>query len=199
MKLRVLRFVSQTSTTNSITIIHQQSLNKEPTSLTSFSLFNWRLYYLHSTSTSESTLTRTVFTVVSTTEGRLALSGELLVITVTAIGTAGSLLVCGGNNLGRKGKVSTKVLNSLRGEVAVVVLPGEGDADVSLGLERLHEVQHLEVGGSLDLGVSRRDGVLLDDANSLTEEVREDSDAVGLGDEHGWSLVGDMTLWSYYR
>ena len=107
--------------------------------------------------------------------------------------------MCGGDNLSRQGEVSTKVFNSLRGEVAVVVLPGEGDADVSLGLERLHEVQHLEVGGSLDLGVSRRDGVLLDDANSLAEEVREDSDAVGLGDEHGWSLVGDMTLWSYYR
>ncbi len=109
--------------------------------------------------------------------------------------------MCGGNNLGRKGKVSTKVLNSLRGEVAVVVLPREGDADVTLGLERLHEVQDLEVGGSLDVGVGGGDGVLLDDANSLTEEVRVDSDAVGLGDEHGWIclVLGDMTLWSYYR
>ena len=71
-----------------------------------------------------------------------------------------------------------------------MVLPREGDTDVSLGLERLHEVQHLEVGGSLDVGVVGGDGVLLDDANSLTEEVGEDSDAVGLGNEHGWSLVG---------
>lgn len=107
--------------------------------------------------------------------------------------------MCSRNNLSRQGKVSTKVLNSLRSQVAVVMLPGEGDADVSLGLERLHEVEYLEVGSSLDVGVGGGDGVLLDDANSLTEEVREDSDAVGLGDEHGWSLVGDMTLWSYYR
>ena len=98
--------------------------------------------------------------------------------------------MCGGNNLGRQGKVSTKVLNSLRGEVAVVVLPREGDTDVSLGLEGLHEVENLEVGGSLDVGVGGGDGVLLDDANSLTEEVGEDSDAVGLGDEHGWSCLG---------
>ena len=38
------------------------------------------------------------------------------------------------------------------------------------------------------MGVGGGDGVLLDDANSLTEKVGEDSDAVGLGDEHGWSL-----------
>lgn len=98
--------------------------------------------------------------------------------------------MCVGNNLGRQGKVSTEVLNSLRSEVAIVVLPREGDTNVSLRLERLHKVHNLEVCGSLDVGVGGGDGVLLDDANSLTEEVGEDSDAVGLGNEHGWSLVG---------
>lgn len=93
--------------------------------------------------------------------------------------------MCGGDNLGRQGEVSTKVFNSLRGEVAVVVLPRECNTDVSTRLERLHEVQNLKVGSSLDLGVGGGDGVLLDNANSLTEEVGEDSDTVGLGNEHG--------------
>lgn len=98
--------------------------------------------------------------------------------------------MCLGNNLGRQGKVSAEVLNSIRSEVAVVVLPREGNTDVSLRLERLHEVHNLEVGGSLNVGVGGGDGVLLDDANSLLEEVGEDSNTVGLRNEHGWSLVG---------
>ena len=98
--------------------------------------------------------------------------------------------MCVGDNLCRQGKVSTEVLNSLGSEVTVVVLPREGNADVSLGCERLHEVHNLEVGSTLDVGVGGGDGVLLDNANSLTEEVGEDSDAVGLGNEHGWGLIG---------
>ena len=91
----------------------------------------------------------------------------------------------GGNNLGRQTKVSTEVLNSLGGEVAIGMLPAVSKADVSTRLERLHERKNLEVGGPLDVGVGGRDGVLLDDDDSLAEEVGEDCYAVGLGDEHG--------------
>ena len=64
------------------------------------------------------------------------------------------------------------------------MLPAECRADESTRLEGLHEVEDLEIGASLDVGVGRRDGVLLHDENSLAEEVREDCYAVGLGDEH---------------
>mmetsp|Transcript_4822 Transcript_4822/g.10623 ORF Transcript_4822/g.10623 Transcript_4822/m.10623 type:complete len:211 (+) Transcript_4822:47-679(+) len=143
---------------------------------------------LHSTATAESSLAGSVLAITST-EGRLALSTELVLITVTSLGASGRLLVRGRHNLGGKAEVSTEVLNALLIEVAVVVLPAEGDADESTGEEGLDEVENLEVGASLDVGVGGADGVLLDDENSLTEEVREDSDAVGFGDEHG---VGEL-------
>mmetsp|Transcript_25670 Transcript_25670/g.48916 ORF Transcript_25670/g.48916 Transcript_25670/m.48916 type:complete len:234 (-) Transcript_25670:536-1237(-) len=139
---------------------------------------------LHSTTTAESSLAGSVLAITST-ERRLALSTELVLITVTSLGASGRFLVCGRHNLRRKAKVSSEVLDALLGEVAVVVLPAEGATDESTGEEGLHEVENLEVGASLDVGVGGADGVLLDDEDSLTEEVREDSDAVGFGDEHG--------------
>ena len=94
-----------------------------------------------------------------------------------------------GDDLRGQGEVAPQILDALGGEVAVVVLPAEGKADESARLQGFHEVQHLEVGASLDVGVGRADGVLLDDEDALAEEVSEDGYAVGLGDEHGvgWS------------
>ena len=143
---------------------------------------------LHSTAAAEAALAGTVLAVPAA-EGRTALAAELVLVALASLGPRRRLLVGGGDDLGGKGQVRTQVLDALLGEVAVVVLPREGDTDVSLGVERLHEVQNLKVGGSLDVGVGGRDSVLLNDTNSLTEEVREDSNAVGLRDEHGWSLV----------
>lgn len=98
--------------------------------------------------------------------------------------------MCVGNNLSRQIQVPTEVFNSLRSEVAIVVLPRESDANVPTRLERLHEVQNFEVGCSLDVGVGGGDCVFLDNENSLTEEIGEDSDAVSFGNEHGrcWSV-----------
>lgn len=89
------------------------------------------------------------------------------------------------NNFGRQSQVSTEVLNSLGGEVAIGVLPTVSKTDVSARLERFHERQNLEVGGSLDMGVGGAHGVFFDNHDSLAEEVGEDGYAVGLGDEHG--------------
>ena len=52
------------------------------------------------------------------------------------------------------------MLNAIVGEVPVVVLPGEGLPDVLLGLEALHELDHLEV-GHINLRVLRQVVVLL--------------------------------------
>ncbi len=91
----------------------------------------------------------------------------------------------GGNDLGGQGQVSPEVLNALGGEVDVVVLPAECDLDVAPALEGLHKVEDLEVRASLNVGIGGGHGVLLHDENSLSEEVREDGNAVGLKDKHG--------------
>ena len=143
--------------------------------------------HLHATATSEAALAAAVLTVSAAAEGRaasLAAAAELVLLAVAALGPAGDLLVGGRDDLGGKGQVGAKVLDALVGEVAVVVLPVEGDADEAAGFQGLHEHHDLEVGGSLDVGVGGRDGVLLDDEDALLEEVGEGRDAVGLGDEH---------------
>lgn len=140
---------------------------------------------LHATATSEATLAATVLAVSAAAEGgTAALTAELVLLAVAALGTAGSLLVRGRDDLGGKGEVGTEVLDALVGEVAVVVLPVEGDADEATAGKGLHEHHDLEVGGTLDVGVGGGDGVLLDDEDALLEEVGEGGDAVGLGDEH---------------
>lgn len=52
------------------------------------------------------------------------------------------------------------MLNAIVGEVPVVVLPGEGLPDILLGLEALHELNHLQV-GHVKLGVLGQVVVLL--------------------------------------
>mmetsp|Transcript_39581 Transcript_39581/g.67410 ORF Transcript_39581/g.67410 Transcript_39581/m.67410 type:complete len:223 (+) Transcript_39581:54-722(+) len=173
--------------------IQDQSHRKSYPSHFLFSYSIWgRVSSLHSTTTSESALAGSVLAVTST-EGGLALASELVLIAFPSLRPGSLLLVRGGDDLGGKGQVSAEVFDALGGEVAVVVLPAEGGADVSSGLEGLHEVEDLEVGASLDVGVGGADGVLLDDEDSLAEEVGEDSDAVGLGDEHGcFVFVGGL-------
>ena len=96
----------------------------------------------------------------------------------------------GRNNLSRQCQVSTEVFNSLGGKVAVGMLPAVGKTDVSARLKRFHEVENFEVGASLDVRVGGAYGILLDDENTLAEQVGEDCDAVGLGDEHGRCCLG---------
>ena len=90
----------------------------------------------------------------------------------------------GGNNLSRQTQVCAEVLDSLGSEVAIGMLPAVSKTDESTRLQRFHQRKNLEVGSSLDVRMGGTNGVFLHDENSLAEEVREDSDAVGLGNEH---------------
>ena len=71
------------------------------------------------------------------------------------------------------------------------MLPAVGKADESTRLKRFHQRENLEVGSSFNVRMGGADGVFLHDENSFAEEVREDSDTVGLGNEHD---VGAMEL-----
>lgn len=64
------------------------------------------------------------------------------------------------------------------------MLPREGLPDILLGLEALHELDDLQVGG-IDLRVLGQVVVLLRIQDSLLEEVLADLPAVLLGDDHG--------------
>jgi hypothetical protein len=138
--------------------------------------------YLDTATTSETSSTIVV-------EGRATTSRELVLFPITALRTLVGGLVGGRNDLGGQSQVTTEVFNTFVSQVAVVVLPREGDTDVTLGLKRLHQVQNLQVGRSFDLRMSGGLGVLLDDTYSFLEQVREDCDAIFLGDEHDCVVV----------
>jgi hypothetical protein len=119
---------------------------------------------------------------------------EFVFLTVASFRAHGGLLVGSRDNLGRKRQITAKVFNTFVSQVAVVVLPRESDADVSLGFKGLHEHDNLEVGGSLNVRVGGRLGVLLHDTDSLLEEVREDSNAIFLWDKHDQVLFKRFKL-----
>ena len=102
-----------------------------------------------------------------------------------------------GDDLRGQGEVAPQILDALGGEVAVVVLPAEGSADVSPAVEGLHEAQDLEVRAALDVGVGVADGILLHHEDALAEKIGKHGDAVGLGDEHDigeWKRDGRNAL-----
>lgn len=134
---------------------------------------------LDTTSTAKSATAATVIT-----EGRASTIGKLVLFAVTPFRSLVGLLVSGRNNLGRKRQIGAQVLDTLIGQVAIVVLPRECDANVSLGLERLHQHQDFQVGGPFNGWVLVRFGVLLDDAHTLLKEVAVDSDTVFLWNPH---------------
>ena len=89
----------------------------------------------------------------------------------------------------RKCKVRSQVFNTFCSQVDVVVLPIVGDTYVFLGFEGFDEAKNFEVSWSFNVRVCGGNGVLLYDKNSLTEEVLEYSNAVGLRDEHGLYII----------
>lgn len=145
---------------------------------------------LHSTAaTSESTAfaSAAVFAVTASTKGGASITvttGHLVLFAVASFGAASRLLVSGGNNFSGQTEVGSEVLDSFVGQVAVVVLPVKGNADECAALERLHEAHDFEIGATLNVGVRGSSTVLLDNNDTLLEEVGIDSDAVGFGDEH---------------
>jgi hypothetical protein len=89
-----------------------------------------------------------------------------------------------GDDFSRKSKVVSKVFDTFVRQVAVIVLPREGNFDQAPRVQTLHEHENFQVGWSFDVRMRLRTRVLLDDTNSLFEEVAESSNAVFLRNEH---------------
>jgi len=141
---------------------------------------------LESPSASETSFTSSVLSISTSTESGLSFTAELSVAILLAISSlrpSSILLVSSRNNLGRDVEVSPQILDTLSSKVAVRILPGVGNTNVSPRFKRFHQHEYLKIGGSFNVGVSGRNGVLLDYTYSLFEEVREYSDTVGLWDE----------------
>ena len=99
------------------------------------------------------------------------------------------LLESSGNDLGGKVEVLAEVVNALRGEDIVVVLPREvGSEETPRGqrLASLDDEQVLDV-EVLVLGSVE---VLLGDEDTLLEEVLVDDAPIGLGNDHAGLLRG---------
>ena len=80
----------------------------------------------------------------------------------------------GGDSVGRNVEVFTEVVNSLVGEEIVVPLPRELVLDEASGLERLHNLDNVEV-GDFDLCMLLQSQFLVAAQDALFEEVRVDS------------------------
>ena len=82
-------------------------------------------------------------------------------------------------------KVVPEVLDSLVGEVPVVVPPGKLFLDVASGLQRLQSLHDVKVGDFLKLRVLGSVDIFHGDDDTLGEEVLVDGDQVLLGHQHG--------------
>ena len=162
---------------------------------------SFHIILLHATTTSKSTLARTILPIAAAAEGGPAFpsaAAELILLPIASGGVARrGLLVRRGHDFGGQCQVTAEVLDALGREVDVVMLPAERHLDVAARFETLDQVQNLEVRTSLDVRVGGGDGILLHDEDALAEEIGEDCDTVGLGDEHGL-LYCDWMLGSYF-
>lgn len=93
-----------------------------------------------------------------------------------------------GDDLGGQGQVGAKVFNTFVRQVAVVVLPREGDADESTRFQTLHEHEDFEVRRTFNLRVRLAASVLPDNADSFLEKIAEYSNAAFLGNKHDSSM-----------
>jgi hypothetical protein len=96
----------------------------------------------------------------------------------------GSLLldVRSRDDLGRKVKPFSEIVETLGGESVVIVLPRELSLDIATGSQRLAGLDNEEVLG-VDIIVLWEVVVLLCDEDALTEEVLVNLLSVGLGDK----------------
>jgi hypothetical protein len=149
-------------------------------------LSRWRtLLALASITSSVPSLTITAITTATTATERFPLT-----LTITAHHSprrcvrALLLDVRRGHNLSRQVQPFAEVVQTLRGEGVVVVLPGELGLDITAGGERLAGLDHVEVLG-VDVVVLGQVVVLLGDKDALTEEVLVDLLAVCLRNKPG--------------
>ena len=94
----------------------------------------------------------------------------------------GGLLKSSRNNFRGKIEVSPQELDAVVRKIPVVMHPSESFPNVFLGLEALHQLNHLQV-RDIDLGMLRQIKIFLRIANSLLEQV--------LGD------LSPVLLWNY--
>lgn len=99
------------------------------------------------------------------------------------LGTSGALQSRRHDLRGKMEEVA-EVLDTLVGQVPVVVSPGKLLGDHSLGFERLTRFDDVKVGDTLQFLVLRREVVLLGDHHTLLEEVLENGDSVLLRHQH---------------
>lgn len=92
------------------------------------------------------------------------------------------LNVRGWNDFSRKMKPFAKVVETLRGEGVVVILPGELSLDVTTRRERLASLDNVEVLG-VNVVVLWKVVVLFRDEYTLAEEVLVDLAPISLGNE----------------
>ena len=132
-------------------------------------------------------------------ECRATSPSEFVFFAITAVRALVGGLVGSGDNLSWQCQVASQVLDAFISQVAVIVLPRESDTDKSPRGKRLHQAHYFQVGGTLDVRVSGGFGILLDNANALLEEVRENCNSIFLRDEHdelnftqcwvGWNML----------
>mmetsp|Transcript_38276 Transcript_38276/g.95120 ORF Transcript_38276/g.95120 Transcript_38276/m.95120 type:complete len:208 (-) Transcript_38276:115-738(-) len=135
--------------------------------------------------TAAATAARTVATGAVAAGGAIAGRTASSLLRHGAGGGARGLLQGVGHHIRGEVEVLAQVLDALVGEVPVVVPPRELALDQLLGREGLHELDHLQVGHLLDLGVSREVKVLLGIDDPLPEEVFVHLLTVLLGNKHG--------------
>jgi hypothetical protein len=133
-------------------------------------------------------LLATSVAIAAASSAKATLTGELGLEVASGLSlllaSLGGRLKGGGDNVLGQAKVSTKVLYAFVGKVVVVMLPVVGLSAESLGSERLHEAEDLQV-GDLDLiRVNLLPEILLGNKGSFLEQVGVYRNAVGLGDEH---------------
>merc|ERR1719382_2149056 len=90
-----------------------------------------------------------------------------------------------GDHLHVEMQVLTQVLDALIGEEPIVMLPGKALSDILTRRQRGEQLDHLQVGDALDLGVCLEGVVLLRDHHPLLEEIRQDRQPILLLDQHG--------------
>ena len=133
-------------------------------------------------------LTRSVSITLSTLERGLEVTAGTTLLLTLLRGTCGAggngwLLERGGDDFLGDGKVGSQVLDTLVGQVPVVVLPVEGLRDVSLGSERSEEADDLKIGDIQLGGVGVLEIVLLGYKGTLLEKVGVHEDSVLLGNK----------------
>merc|ERR1719370_590483 len=94
------------------------------------------------------------------------------------VSTRQSALEGGGDNLGGQVEVVPQVLDTLVGEVPVVVTPCELFLHIPTGLQAGQGLDHLEVGNGFELRMLRGVEILLSHHHTLLEEVLIDGHTV---------------------